>query len=153
MATCVYNPTQGLTTMNFTTVQGVGEAVAMIESRIPGGKWMVRLALFLALAAGIIGAFTYIWEKAIVPLSRVTNALFTGSPINFHLTIGDVVVWTGSSVIFVMFKGLMNKNLDQTHRLIEIVKDVTGEFSKLSASLKQLEARLAVIEYRENEKS
>src|SRR5260370_1155120 len=70
----------------------VRDIVEVIEERLPGGKWWVRIVLGLLLAMVGVWAFLYLWSKAVVPLGHILTALITGTSLNLHITIEDVVV-------------------------------------------------------------
>jgi len=127
------------------TVQ-IKEAIEMVEERVPGGKWMVRVAIALAFLVGVIAAVSYIVEKALLPMSRAVTSLVTGSALSFRVSIGDVIAIGLTIAAFWFALNLISKNLHNTRQLLSAVErrqDIEGD---IITQLKGLSERMALVE-------
>ena len=131
--------------MDFSSVQ-IKEAVEMIEARIPGGRWLVRIALLLLIAVLIVWSLRYLWERAITPLSKLATSLLTGASLNVRVTIGDVIVWIAISGVLWWLAKLIKKNVEHTGRLITLVGHLQDMFDKLMASFASVADRVSALE-------
>lgn len=129
------------------------EAVELIESRIPGGKWLTRIALFLILAVVIIASVSYIWTRAVVPLAHIMTALITGTNFTIQITVGDVLIWIVLSLVTLAFGrllsrtvGLMERQQGQAEGITHIVDRVIKDLERLTVLFDELRSRVITLE-------
>jgi CBS domain containing-hemolysin-like protein len=112
------------------------EAVELIESRIPGGRWLTTVVLSLILLVVMISSFLYIWSRAVIPLAHFITYLVTGATFNVQIRIGTVVVgivMIGAGWLFNRaMQYIVNRVLTVTERLLTLVEKLTETTQKLS---------------------
>jgi|ERR1700678_2309173 hypothetical protein len=119
-------------------VSGVSlkEAMEAIEERIPLGRWIVKIVLFLAILAVLVWLCKFLYHDLVSPIATAASSLFASGNVKFSRgVISDLISTLFLGALFIIFSRLLSAKLFKIVReMLELDKSMEGHVAEAQRS-------------------